>query len=1471
MVMLQSVARVLGCSAPAVFAVHGNRVFVPADNGVVVVEDGYEYLWAPFPIGKYSIDKIAVSAEGVLCLAEKRLHVALHFFDADSMQSLGVAEAEVFVSIADIVFSADGKELFVLGTVPDTTVTIFRRSTPNGSYSLADRVPLQHSEEPKGLLAFGFEGSVLRFGIWRSGCIAGYAHGEDGKSFQKCFSVEASIESACVSGPSTMCYITKEGSLHVYSHESRTFQDVCEGLLAPAAASMIVWDGTVFIFTRSGDLLSVNLCDGTHHRRSLGCLPSCTSRIVVTSAAELLLSTQRGLLAVTVPVVTNGGAADSRLVKGWTEASTLRCLSVNNGASAAWVLRDGSIALYKRDDVRVLTPCGVRRAAVHACILNSSEIVILFEDGTLRCFDCVGEREVWSHQCLEWAPTFVEADGSGTVACCGRDALRFLRCMDDGVEDRGVIRTTLLASICLVRWVPMETCLLVVCQNGDAFLVEVPKDGDAETTHSAEAFVRSSWRLDFPITDALVCYVTPDILNLFVHSADHDSKVYTLDRQREGDGKVSRPLFLIHDHSSGGSCLLRLNDSTVISCGRDGSIAARDLTPYQTQMTPIPPSREKRKPLWVHAVRSSFGGGITTVATTDTGAEVICGGNDGVIQCVTLKAEGAHATWQEPQWTHAEAARLGIVGDKIAAVQAGDAAPEREALLLAVSRVRELWMKVMSDKDTEVPLEAFLTPEQRDQFAAECDSAVFDMREGHYYHAILNEYLQDTLRRRCCEAMEVTRMKVVSMNTSELEVHNFHIHRRTRAEASLSRKALFLRQLQKKSAVGRRTVPGLQIMSKTATPADGSSSGTEDLDAAMLNDADVYTQSRMVLQSLLVKGRSLALKDAFNTRFTDLQDLKRQSMMQVEERTLRCITIGKQLGSLPAQLFTAVVDPEEDPNSLFVVEDKELSAEAQALIAPSMGATVVSPVDEAALPLWMDGLEKEVVRLEVHVPLPDFADDTRDTFIPPEERTEEQTRIIEAYAKRLKEENECVEAKREALRGEFKSLQEKNRETAAKLDEQLHQIRQLRLNTAEEVDEAELQLALLFQHRLCVSAAYRQHQSLAQKRETLRDGRTEAESTVAQQKHLLRAAQARLAAAESKTGGYAASVRALAPFEDGTTGEKLHRRFVRWQRRFVDGSAALPDADTSAADCTAEQWAAFCDHCQAVAELQQLVNDAEAEVQRAAVDVREAQRHCKLITDEIDVTGEAMAAVRGSSVACLLDVHALCRLRQGQIQDEGATTATAFLSSNLRWRDDVSQYNDLILQSEAESRALLIKAFAQQKLMRLLDWDTERLRYCTGTLQLELRQLHTLRVTRQMQEWLSGDAEVSEEKMLAHLQRHMDMVEMNMSRKIEELRSVGRRLKSQIAERVTENTIVDAQCDDLDDTVRANTAVYRLMETGADSLHARAARAKEIFCTSELEELARSQQEELVRLKHEVDRLRERTFPSFAVVSKQTR
>ncbi|KPA74617.1 hypothetical protein ABB37_09236 [Leptomonas pyrrhocoris] len=1463
---------VFGCNNPHLFATFGEKTFIPIDHGIVVVEGGKQRHWMPIPAGKYLIDQVVVSTTGILCITEKRLQVTLHFFDATSLQPLCAVETDLHVCLTSAVFSAKGDELYVLSTVPNSVVSVFRCSGNDDDYGAAGKIDVTRNTAPLSVIPADTPENSAKFVVRYKDELLGFSQVNPEFDFDISFVCGATTDVACALGSDSLCYVTSERVLCTYLYDSRVRREICVLPCSSQPTALTVKDSTAFIGTSTGQLLAVNLSNGSLMSIPQLPLASQVLKLETTVFSKLLVGSNEGLFSIKLSPPQDSEDR-TQLVKGWRTSTGLKCLGTVDASQAVWVLRDGSFLVHTKESVSEFLTGTVKAVAVDACLLNCARLLILYNDAVLRCFNIKNGEEVWSHECTECSPKFMETDGRGNVACCGADTIRFLLCDGDAVVDRGIVHAALLAAMSLARWVPNEASVLAVCENGDVFLVERPTDGSAETFHAAEALVKNAWRLEFPVTDALVCHVTPDLINIFAHSVDHDSKVYALDRRYEGETKFARPLFLLGDHVSGGSCLIRLSESSILSCGRDGHIVARDLTPYQTQLPPAPPWREKRKPLWVCAARSSFLGGIASAAVFDNGAKLICSGNDTVLHCFSLRADSTSGgTWEEPAWKRGEVAGAAADVDKEASSTLSSvAAPEREALHNDLTRVREAWAKVMREKDGDVPLEALVTGEQRAAFMVECDNAVHEMQERQYYHSLLNDYLQDTIKLRCCDSMKVPRMKVVSMNVKGLQVHNFHLHHTTCKDASLARKALFLRQLQKKIQGGRRTSINVRSALQAGPAVGDSDRASAEYSDAMVNEADVYTQSRMAVQSLLVRGRELVVKETFNAHFQELQEAKRNLVAQIEERTLRCVTISKQLGELPAPLYTPLIDPEEDPDSLFRVDDTELSSEAQALIVPSEGVAVVSAVNEAALHLWMDGLEKEMEHLEVDVPLPEFADDSREAFVPPEERTEEQLRALEVYTKKLKEEQERVNARKDALRSEFTLLQEKNREAAATLDEQLKSVRQSRLNAVEEVDEAELQLALLFEHRLCTLASQRQHRLCKPKVEMLRDEMVGAQSWLTQQKRAFAAAQSRRNDVENQMHSYAASTHASYPFSDGAAGEKLHRRFVRWLRRFEDGKAPLPDANVLMADCNAEHWSAFCRHCEDVAGVQRVLRAADAEAERVAEEVSKAQQHCDSIAKRIEALNREMHAVRDRWVTANLDTHLLCHLHQGQIQDERATTCTAFSTFNLRWRDDVTQYNDLILASDAQSRALLERISQRRKLMKRLAWETEKLQYDAGTRQIELRQLHTLRVTRQMQEYINGDEGLSEEEKIASIQRHMQLVEANMERKIDDLKAVAKRMRMQIAERATENVIVGRQVGEVSSTVRDSAAVYQLIGTHADGSNTYLARAKEIFETSELEELARSQQEELVRLKREVDRLRERTFPSFAVVSKHTR
>ena len=166
---------VIGCNNPRSFATFGKRVFVPADDGVLVVENGKQRHWQPIQTGKYPIDQIAVSSSGVLCVSEQRLQLTLYFFDTATLQLLSVVETDLRVGVTAMAFSANGDELYVLSTITAPTVSVFRRK-PNGSdYVAVGRIDLPRGAVPLSILPADAAESFTKFVVLYNDEVRGFS------------------------------------------------------------------------------------------------------------------------------------------------------------------------------------------------------------------------------------------------------------------------------------------------------------------------------------------------------------------------------------------------------------------------------------------------------------------------------------------------------------------------------------------------------------------------------------------------------------------------------------------------------------------------------------------------------------------------------------------------------------------------------------------------------------------------------------------------------------------------------------------------------------------------------------------------------------------------------------------------------------------------------------------------------------------------------------------------------------------------------------------------------------------------------------------------------------------------------------------------------------------------------------------------------------------------------------------------
>lgn len=228
----------------------------------------------------------------------------------------------------------------------------------------------------------------------------------------------------------------------------------------------------------------------------------------------------------------------------------------------------------------------------------------------------------------------------------------------------------------------------------------------------------------------------------------------------------------------------------------------------------------------------------------------------------------------------------------------------------------------------------------------------------------------------------------------------------------------------------------------------------------------------------------------------------------------------------------------------------------------------------------------------------------------------------------------------------------------------------------------------------------------------------------------------------------------------------------------------------------------------------------------------------------------------------------LHRYKQGQIEVEQAAVVTDYADAILIHKSKIQELNNDIRSSGTEKVKILKEIKEFKKGIRAVEWETEMLDYTTGTLEINYRHLHTLRVTKAMQEFIKGGGEGHNEMERAKLLKKIDHVQKTFEAKVDEKKKGILKIKKLIKEKANENMALDDSTAEAVNIVRDRDEIVSLQSVGLDQVRAQKM-MKDLRVTRKLEDVAKAQQDELAELKGRIDKLRERTFPSFAVVSKR--
>lgn len=1234
-------------------------------------------------------------------------------------------------------------------------------------------------------------------------------------------------------------------------------------------------------------------------------------------------------------------------------------------------------------------------AAVGGCGASKSVVVTGHEDGVARVvsLSTAGAPQVLFRAKVAKGPiTFVVPNEAGDTAVLSDGAtLCFLRL----APSPDVICTVQLGSgLEHVAWLG-QLGLLLGFRSGEVQHINVPDSVsiDAETlSASLEYLAVNSWKLDFPVVRMIAPCVFDEAIHLFVLSMDKETKLYVIDRtlpsdRKDRDTKPCKPHFTVRDHEKQGTSIQMLREKWLATTAGDGRVVLRDVSAYLQRSATMP--KDARKDAVVQFNRHvPLHGGVRALCLSPDQTRIVTAGGDSALivwtagktqrfapQPFVRSDDGDDVVAQKP-----DADEPLMYPEKLAerarTLDQMEHAKHRESIKDAIARLRTRLEAIRRENDAaaddeKVELKDFLVQRQQQAFMEECERAIEEMRERIRWENVNRDFVIDTIRRECWDVMQVKLTPLEALSNKELVVYNFHTVRDERADLALLEKLKFLRRLQECDRRIRNVRELEDIMESQPESADGANAATAaaptqpetlfeaeegqklpsleeraraDVSEFLYRPILVFTRNRAIIQMRLLSGRVRAIRHDFNIDFNSLVERKKSDIQRIEERNNRCRQVLKELEQ-DQTLFAPRMSERENPHLILTVADSEVNADKAT--DPDEKARLAQEAadlqrwrerhgnddsSDRALKAWMDGrLEKEVRLLEIKVDKPEFADEKSEKFVPLDERSEDQVRMLAEYEKKLAKRIEEVNARRKSLQSELANLQKDNRETAAAFDKALAALLARRLHAASKCHEVELQQVKLAQGMLLQVERQRIAVKMEAQRAQLEDRARVARHAYEVANKDLQTRQERLEQLLADERAKHKNIRSLPPFSDSEEfAELLFKLYMKRKPKkdkpgvasgaggSLGGAAAADGAKKGAsgagkgaakgaksdADGAIDPFA-FIEREEEARKRQQAAEDAvplpridrpEAvpdslwdAFQNFRQDRLDAERDARRMEEEIaartaevqrlqaamqeaeEASSEAIRQASAFQLEALREQYDLDELhvfKQGQVEVEQAPVVTDYADAILIHKSRVARLNDLIRASGREKVDKLREINAKRKEIRLIEWEIEHLQFSMQSLEMEYRHLHTLRVTKQMQEFINGGGEDHNEQQRIKLLRKIEHVQQSMSAKIAERQAQMLRLRRLIKDKDNENQLLLGQVGDAKSLVDDRRAIHDLQSSELD-LERTDRLMRDMRVTRKLEDVAKAQQEEMVALKKEIDRLRARTFPSFAVVSKR--
>eukprot|EP00742_Colponemidia_sp_Colp-10_P004312 GILJ01004600.1.p1 GENE.GILJ01004600.1~~GILJ01004600.1.p1 ORF type:complete len:1711 (-),score=393.32 GILJ01004600.1:88-5118(-) len=688
---------------------------------------------------------------------------------------------------------------------------------------------------------------------------------------------------------------------------------------------------------------------------------------------------------------------------------------------------------------------------------------------------------------------------------------------------------------------------------------------------------------------------------------------------------------------------------------------------------------------------------------------------------------------------------------------------------------------------------------------------------------------------------------------------------------------------------------------------------------------ELYTAHRKRTQICLLHSLIRDRKLDFNRKFDELFEYKVAQMEGIHEKNHRISEILREL-KWPQDYFMPVWHPLEKPEQVLTVneseitvekfltrEERERQEEERRKEAERLAALGRDDAAERALKQMMGGSlesKRDISTLEEELVREPWMD-----TLSAEEMTEEQRNMLkefEAKGKTLQEEKEKY---KKTLDAELKKLKADVADVCSKFDEKVQALFKAKLETDFGIYEQELYIIRLSLALLQEMDDLNRERALEKRLQTVTDKKAKTNGRLQEFKRLVMESEERLKQLHDSDRSMDKNFKREFPDLEAELVNNLYKLFklrnrprvqkandskdpsrnrVRNRRSSQGEADELAELHPLDPFAEAERDEAARNAVTVVPDSLDFENDAadgvdeysfkkmvslreeklrsESEIRILTTTVTDMQRHLvHLEKEDAETQNEIQEilseknSIKQQQIRDRSNVELLVKIKQGQVEVPQSAVVTDYGDAILVKREVVEEKNAHILQLGKEKVGTLVKIKDFRRNINLMQWEHSMLQLQMHDLEERTKDVHMLRVTKNLQSLLRGGDENRQKVDVDLLERKIEHLEKSTAEKVEGLKKQYRKLKKEVRMRHDENDKLQSKIKELTMNVAQREHIWKLRSSGEqESEQTHNKRFNDVMNRRRLIDLAKRQTEEIEFLREELDRLRQKTFPSFA-------